>query len=362
MGKMKLGITIRKSMCQLFILGFGLMPFSAEAIGNWCTPCPGEQGRCTINSNFSRGGFVANTATVPKKRFGRNAVYIGRHAKVCGKAKIFSPDVKILDQSIVTDDAEVMGPAIITGRSRIDVNAQVKDSDIQDSRISGNVTVSRSSVINSDLTGFLQITNSRLNRQTLSGSGPIVDGLLDQFVPDADVDSVPLEEEQASNAAERVVPLNEVPKRLPLKVKKGVLKKQKEYQQTALLALKVDRENYDKFRKETSEKAEKSKPAHVSEKVEKSKPDHEWEECPTCFEKFHEIKKPIFLAQCGHLFCQECRSAYVKKECPICIAKMTKNLRKIDYFKDNWFPKSEPKSQERQKPQVSPRSEEGLSQ
>ncbi len=58
-----------------------------QEVGDWCIqdpvnpPCNGAPGRCTIHSDGSLGGFVADTAIV-------GSVDIGLHASVCETAQV----------------------------------------------------------------------------------------------------------------------------------------------------------------------------------------------------------------------------------------------------------------------------------
>src|SRR5690348_16547562 len=81
---------------------------SSYAARDWCIggtnlpPCNGAPGKCTRNSDGSKGGFVADSAFVEKSWFlGWNVPYIDRYAQVCETAHVFGA-ARILNYSQIS--------------------------------------------------------------------------------------------------------------------------------------------------------------------------------------------------------------------------------------------------------------------
>ena len=111
----------------VLILFFFLFITQIYAADNWCIqdstnpPCNGAPGRCTINFNGNKGGFVANSATIETVMVSGVTYikpYIGLNATICDH-------VYITDQAHVTDHARATDHAWIAGDARVTGNAWV---------------------------------------------------------------------------------------------------------------------------------------------------------------------------------------------------------------------------------------------
>lgn len=89
------------------------------------------------HTHSNGGGFVADTAQVD------DSVYVGKNAKVLGRAKI-TGNAQIKDYAIVTGSATVSGNAVISGHAVVAERATVKDNAIvsDSAGVMGNSVVS----------------------------------------------------------------------------------------------------------------------------------------------------------------------------------------------------------------------------
>ena len=118
-------------LSSLFLFSSSLFAFAAD---DWCIenpahpPCEGLPGNCTINSDGSLGGFVADTANVESTSicgfFSKNIPYLARYTQVCDSA-VVAGNAQILEYAQVYGNARVFQNAIIFGHARIFENARV---------------------------------------------------------------------------------------------------------------------------------------------------------------------------------------------------------------------------------------------
>ncbi len=143
------------SILKAFFFTTILASYSAE--GEWCIddfnhpPCNGAPGACTLNSDGSLGGFVANTATVQKTIISllqKNRPFISQFAQICDQAEIsglskilgtakVTGNAKVYGHTQIADSAEISGQAKVYGRARIWENAKI----FGDAQVYGNASV-----------------------------------------------------------------------------------------------------------------------------------------------------------------------------------------------------------------------------
>jgi hypothetical protein len=124
--------------------------FTIELFGadDWCIedplnpPCGGAPGKCTVNKDYSWGGFVADTANVPKTRWGRarNKAFISRYAQICERASVLG-EASVHGNARVYGNAHVSGRAWVWGNAQIYGDAQVYGRVFDDAQVSGNALV-----------------------------------------------------------------------------------------------------------------------------------------------------------------------------------------------------------------------------
>ncbi len=112
------------------VLFFSLILPASYGAQNGCIqdknfpPCGGQSGRCTQNSDYSLGGFVADTATVEVNAAGKNIPYLDRYTQVCDFARV-SGQARVSDNAQIFDNAWVSGNARIYGNVMVFGDAQV---------------------------------------------------------------------------------------------------------------------------------------------------------------------------------------------------------------------------------------------
>ena len=124
-------------MTRSNIILFAFIFFSSPVFaGNWCLrdpfpPCYGASGKCTRNSDGSKGGFVANTAYVQKTRYLKiyevNKPFISIGAQVCENAHV-ADDARILESALISGRAQITGTTQIGGRTSIGGNIRIDES------------------------------------------------------------------------------------------------------------------------------------------------------------------------------------------------------------------------------------------
>jgi len=121
---------------------------------SWCIsdpahpPCGGARGKCSINSDGSHGGFVADTAFVESRSVlkvfrQRNVPYLASQVQVCGTSRVVGERVRLLGKVQIQGDASVSGSAILCDEVIVSDSARVLgDAEIFDqAKIYGNAEV-----------------------------------------------------------------------------------------------------------------------------------------------------------------------------------------------------------------------------
>ena len=128
------------------------------AADNWCIqdpenlPCNGVPGECTINSNGSLGGFVAETATVELviiNGLKRNKPFIGLHTSICETAQV-TGNAWIYGNAWVYGAAQVYGSAQITGDAQVFGHARVYG----DTYVCGDAQIFGTTLVSTGSYGF----------------------------------------------------------------------------------------------------------------------------------------------------------------------------------------------------------------
>ena len=162
--KIKTLIQFKSIFIKLFFFYSFFLINSAYSHEYWCIqdlrnpPCNGKRGRCTRNSDGSKGGFVAYSAHVEKtwnSFYRKNKPYIGQFAQICDRARVHdysrvedygsvSENAQIFEQSKVYDQGEVSGNARLYGKSQVYGQARVYENAVlyENSKVYGNARVS----------------------------------------------------------------------------------------------------------------------------------------------------------------------------------------------------------------------------
>lgn len=314
-------MTLNRSSLTAFLLLLVLPSTQALADEDWCyldgldPPCDGSPGRCTINSDGSYGGFVADTATVETTSFfgffTRNIPYLGIHVQVCEEARVkeestlkdfvqvrnraeISGLAVLSERAMILDDAHIFGSAQVSGWAKVGGTSQI----FGDTRIFGTSEIFGSSIF---MHGWF--ASVKMGVSELLSHPPFE-------VPESDRTPFHLSE-----------------RGIEIYFGGGESQEIREIAQHCLAKLtqaQQELERDEPERKELAERAQvlQAELTEVQNRLFLLEQKHE--KCGICRELFH-LKKDLILTSCQHLFCRECfgRLARLRsggKSCPYCRA------------------------------------------